>query len=299
MINFDLTKVEAKCEGRRILANGAGISLEDAAEHFINATHENFKDSFNKFVKAFPEASEKISKNRPDGIGPGEMLAWFIFDNITLGGKNSSVDLLVDGMPFAEMKAGTITKKTNTLDYFKIAKDTDPSVNLILNDLVKFNEMHSAITGNDLPGWEGVSSIKVTALALWESINLTVLQRITPAAKKRKYVPIDPDGTVLHVNEESRVGSIDDPDLAIKLKALLAEETPVRVDKTIDTLRKIVDRWKTQVFTDYVGGKTFALIDTSTFTMHHFGGISPNVLGLYRVHRNQPWARIYLDKLGE
>ena len=50
-------------------------------------------------------------------LGPGEMLAWFIFDNITLGGKNSSVDLLVDGMPFAEMKAGTITKKNQ---YFRL-----------------------------------------------------------------------------------------------------------------------------------------------------------------------------------
>lgn len=299
MINFDLTKIEAKCVGRSILANDAGIALEDAAPFFCNATHENFKDSFNAFTTKFPVIAKRISDNKPDGVGPGELLAWFIFNNVTLGGKNTPVDIFVDEMPFAEMKAGTHTKKTNTLDYFKITKDTDPSVSLILNDILRFNNIHREITGNDLPGWEGVSSIKVGALALWQSINLTILQSITPPIKRRKYIPIDPDGTILHTNEDVRLGSIYDPDLHEKLKSVLMEDTKVKIDKEIESFTKIINRWKAQVFEDGVRGKNFALVDASTMHMHYFGEIHDKMLGVYRVHRNQPWARIYLDMISK
>lgn len=297
MINFDLSKIEAKCEGRSILANIVGIAQKDAAKFFCTATHENFKDSFNSFTSKYPTIAKQISDLKPDGVGPGEVLAWFLFDNVTLGGKSSPVDIFIDGKPFAEMKAGSHTKKTNTLDYFKITKDTDPAVSLILNDILRFNYTYREIMGDDLPGWNGVSSIKVGALSLWESINLTILQRITPPVKRRKYVPIDPDGTILHTNEEQCIGTIYDPDISQKLKAILKEDSKVKIDKEIESFTKIIERWKKQVFTDSVAGKKYALVDMNTMKMHHFGEIHEKMLGIYRVHRNQPWARIYLDQI--
>lgn len=297
MLNFDPSRIEAKREGRVILANIAGIPLSDVAHFFTNATHQNFRSGFNAFTKQYPHAAKKISDSRPDGVGPGEMIAWFIFDNLTLGGKNAALDLLVDGLPFAEMKGGSHTKKTNTLDYFKITKDTDKAVSLIMSDLVKFNATYESIMGYELPGWEGATSIKVTALAMWASLNLTTLRKITPFQKRRKYVPIDPDGSILNEDESLKVGNICDVDVAQKLQNILETETYVKVDSNIDTLEKIVGRWKKQAFKDYISGKNIALIDTATFEMKFFGEITDEMLGLYRVHRNQPWARIFLDKI--
>lgn len=297
MIPFDPTRIEAKCEGRRILADVAGISLEDAAQYFTDATHKNFQSSFNAFTSAHPEAAMTISNHRPDGVGPGEMVAWFVFNNLTLGGRNAAMDLMVDGYPFAEAKAGRITKMNNTLNDFKIAKDNAPSVALALNDLVRFNNTYNSITGEDLPGWNGISTITYTVISQWKDFNLTELQKTAPKIKKRRYVAIDPDGNIFNQDETKIVGNIVDEDAASVLRRVIDEQPRLEVDPEIDTIAKISDRWKKQVFIDYVGGKNIALLDGATCQMVFFGEITDEMLELYRVHRNQPWARIHLDRI--
>lgn len=297
MINFDPSRIEAKCEGRRILADVAGIALEDAAVYFSLATHQNFQLSFNAFVKAFPEAAKKISDHRPDGVGPGEMLAWFIFDNLTLGGKNASMDLMVDGLPFAEVKGGKITQKSNTLDNFKLSKDGDEAVVTILNDLVRFNKTYKQIMGSDLPGWSGAASVKVTALATWMSFDLMVLRKIAPPPSVRRYLPIDPDGSILSIEEDAVISSLDAEDFQTKVKHELSKPRLVEVDKSISTMEKIIAQWRNLVICDYVQDKNFVLLDTVSMEVKHFGPINEKAIGLYCMHRNQPWARIHLDKL--
>lgn len=294
MLNFDPSRIEAKREGRDILASIAGIPPQEAAKFFTQATHQNFRSSFNAFTSKYPDISKRISDARPDGVGPGEMIAWFIFDNLTLGGKSSPIDLMVDGKPFAEMKGGVHTKKSNTLDNFKITKDSDPSVSLILNDLMKFNTTHRFIFNEDLPGWDGITSIKVSSLALWENVNLSNNFSCLP---RRKFIPIDPDGSIWNEDATKCIGNVSDHDIRVKLQALITEQVHFNVDADIDTLNKIVNRWKKQAFTDYITGKNIALVNTRTFEMHFFGEINFEMLGLYCVHRNQPWARIYLDEI--
>lgn len=297
MPTFNPQFTEVKETGRIELAKAAGLSLKAAAPYFTGATHKNFQAQFNQFVTAFPESAKHISDNRPDGVGPGEMVAWFVFDNVTLGGKNSSLDINVDGQPFAEMKGGYHTLKTNTIDNFKITKDGDPAVCMIMQDLKQFNATFKAIRGQDLTGWsDGV--VTGTALNLWKAIDLKKLAQQTKGPpKERVYLPIDPNGDVMNLDGE-RTTHLEAADALKKIKEIVQAERKIPVDNKTSTLEKIIERWKDQVFIDYLEGKRIALINTKTMQMMFFGHLAKEMLGLYRVHRNQPWARIYLDLQG-
>lgn len=294
MPTFNPQFIEVKETGRIELANAAGLSLKAAAPYFTCATHKNFQTQFNHFVMAFPENAKHISDNRPEGVGPGEMIAWFVFNNVTLGGKNSSLDINVNGQPFAEMKGGYHTLKTNTLDGFKITKDGDPAVCQILHDLEKFNTTYRAIKGQNLTGWsEG--AIGVESLGLWKSIDLKKLAQQTKGPpKERVYVPIDPNGDVLNLDGK-HITHLEAADALKKIKEIVRAEREIPVDNKISTLEKIIGRWRDQVFIDYLEDKKIALVNTKNMRMMFFGHLTKDMLGLYRIQRNQPWARIYLN----
>lgn len=63
------------------------------------------------FIAAFPAFSRKLFTmhgtidDLGSGIGRGEVLIYFIFDDVTLGGTTSSIDIHVTGIPYLEVKA--------------------------------------------------------------------------------------------------------------------------------------------------------------------------------------------------
>lgn len=286
MLAFDPSRIEAKREGRVILANVAGIPLEEAAPFFSAATHQNFRSSFNAFTKRFPEAAKKISDHRPEGIGPGEMIAWFIFDNITLGGKNSAIDLLIDGEPFTEMKGGQYNKSKNALEGFKITKDGDLSVDLILSMFETFNSLYKGFTSHDLPGWNHPGDVRASVLDMWSSINLDVMQR-TLGARMPCQLVVKPDGTVMH--GQTQVAHTSDHDLGKRIEAVLNRPKPELFPSGTSDIQVC---WINQAMVDYIRGKRFALMNAKTFEILFHDYVDPKQVSLHRMHRNQPWASI-------
>lgn len=62
------------------------------------------------FSARFPKLSEKLfdHSGHVQGIGTalgkGELLLYFIYDNVTLGGNSSSIDIHMNGVPYFEVK---------------------------------------------------------------------------------------------------------------------------------------------------------------------------------------------------
>jgi hypothetical protein len=294
ILTFNPQAIEVKEQGRVEQAKIAGLPLEAAAKYFTVATHKNFQARYNAFVDAFPEEAKRLSDHRPDGVGPGEMVAWFVFDNLTLGGKNSSIDLLIDGKPFAEMKGGAYTISSNSLDNFKLSKDGDQAVIQLLADLELFNSTYRKITGYNLSQWTpGKVGLKV--LRTWENIDLIELAKIHRGpARERMMLPIDPNGDVWSLDAEQRVTNLGAPDALRKITEIVQSDRRIAVDSNVSTLSKIIERWRKQVFADYLDGKKMALVNNKTMRMEFFGHLTEEMVGLYCVGRNQPWARVNL-----
>jgi hypothetical protein len=72
----------------------------------------------------------------------------------------------------------------------------------------------------------------------------------------------------------------------------------IQIDDNISTLDNIIKAWAKQAFDEYVKGKRFVLFSSKTGKLpqiRYVGMLTPDMIGLYNTHRNQPWAEIYLD----
>lgn len=295
-IGFNPQSPNVKKIGREELANTVGLTTKQVKRYFAKATPTNFQITYNNFVTQFPTQSKMISDLRPDGVGPGELVAWFIFDNIQLGGRNSPIDLIVDGKGFAEMKGGSYDAKNHALKDFKITKDSDPAIGVLRKDLEEFNETFNRITGSNLTGWVP-GNILTTTLKAWESVDLNKeAKRYAGPIKGTVSVNFSANGDIRYGNIDIGNWKSDVTTCGQQIQKFMLSDVQVPVNNRTSTLKRIVARWRQQAFTDYLKGKRFALVNTSTLKMEYLGELTPEMIGLYRIARNQPQARIYLPK---
>jgi hypothetical protein len=64
----------------------------------------NFTAAYPSFSRALFERTGLV-KPLGTGIGRGEALLYFIYDNVSLGGTTSNIDIYVSGVPYIEVKA--------------------------------------------------------------------------------------------------------------------------------------------------------------------------------------------------
>lgn len=297
-IGFNPQSPNVKKLGREELADAVSLGLQQLKSYFTAATVDNFQVKFNDFVHTFPVEAKQISNMRPDGVGPGELIAWFVFDNIQLGGRNSPIDLLIDGDGFAEMKGGAYDKTYHALKDFKITKDSDLSVDLIRKDLDEFNETYRKITGSYLTGW-APGNILTTTLKAWESIDLKKeSKRYAGPIRGSTQLRIDANGDIYQDGEDKVIANWkgDPITCGLQIEKFMLSDVKIAVNNHTSTLKRIVARWRQQAFTDYVKGKRFALVNTNSMKMEYLGELTVDMIGLYRIARNQPQARIYLPK---
>lgn len=293
-IGFNPQNPNVKSSGREELAAAVGLSLRSLKSYFKKATHSTFLSHYNRFVSAYPTEAKAISDLRPDGVGPGELVAWFVFDNIQLGGRNSAIDLIVDGKGFAEMKGGTADVGNHALVGFKITKDADPAVDLLRKDLEEFNNTYRRITGSDLAEWTP-GKVKTSTLRGWSQIDLKKSAKLYAG-------PVRTDQPAMFkINGElwagdTRLGLWGDPRVNEFIAKFMQSDVQITVNNSTSTLQKIIKRWRQQAFLDYLQGKTFALVNGQTMQMVYFGELTVDMIGLYCIGRNQPYARIYLPK---
>jgi hypothetical protein len=155
---------------RARLAKTFAVKLPEMEKYFTNATPRNFKTKYNAFVMAFPDEAKKIDSYRPDGVGPGELIAYFVFNDISIGGGQSNIDLFKNGEPFAEVKAGDPAH--GGIQDFKLDTEHSKSSKRLLKSLDDFNTEYKKLTDEDLPGWNGASEANATALRHWRKVNL-------------------------------------------------------------------------------------------------------------------------------
>lgn len=146
MLDFCPQHLRDKEYGRQSLLKVAGLSHDQVS---FTPDVTDFQARYNEFVRAFPAESKRISNARPDGIGPGEMVCFFLFDSITLGGRNAACDLRIDGVDFAEMKAGVFSRPTNSIYDFKLSRDQAPSAQFAAKYLNKKTEDPSVVISHD------------------------------------------------------------------------------------------------------------------------------------------------------
>ena len=283
---FDPRNPEDKQACRHWLSRNAGIltSKQFTDGYFKRASTANFRNVYNRFVSAYSAEAKIISNLRPDGIGPGEMVAWYVFDNITLGGRNSGIDLLMSGKPFAEMKAGRHNQTHNSVDDFKITKDGDPSVIQIMADLHEYAMVYEKLHGLKLK----VSSISAKFLEanMAKNISKVELTKVPLILDRNTLELTDPEG--------NEICNLDNQDLYNNVVRFAYDYRPPAVDNSISTFKKIVTRWRKQAYQDALVVKKLALVNKDSLMMMYFGQLTEGNIGLYRIHRNQPWARIYL-----
>lgn len=244
MLDFCPQDLGAKEAGRIAQCDASGLNHKEAAPFFTAATLKNFQSHYNSFVDCFPKQSQTISRLRPLGVGPGEMVAWFLFDNITVGGGNARCDLSIDGVDFAELKAGRYCKSRHSLDDFKLSRDQDPSARYIVD-----------------------------------------------ALRNKPAVTIDFDGVAWDYTDK-KLGIFNSAEFIKQVSEIIASNTQTTVD--ITCREKIVDTWKDLIFTEYLDGKMMGIIQTDNLKMRYFGQLTKEMVGLHRIHRNTPWARVYL-----
>jgi hypothetical protein len=287
---------DAKAAGRAAIVKAAEIGADVYSKmqpFFEKASAANIKDDYNKFLKAFPSEARAINALKPDGIGPGEILLYFVFDNVGIGGKNAPIDIYIDGREFAEAKAGG--RSGTTLTNFKITKDSDKAVTRVLKDLEDFNDSYHEIHGEDLPGWRGANELKPNTLRGWVGIDLKDMADSSTGSKKAIDLVLKTDGDLMRKGSSDPIVNVKTATTIAPIKKLISADSKVAVDAKISTLDKIVKRWVDQAFDDYVGGKKFALMDKDTLEIKHFGELTKDMVGLYTTHRNQPWAEVYLE----
>lgn len=295
-IGFNPQNPNVKKIGREELADAVCLPILGFNPLFKQAEPGTFLDNYNKFVFKYPAEAKAISNMRPDGVGPGELVAWFIFDNIQLGGKNSSIDLVIDDVGFAEMKGGDYDLANHALRGFKITKDSDPAVNLLCRDLEEFNLTYSKITGSSLTGWTP-GNILTSTLKSWEKIDLyKEAKRYAGPIRGSIKLIVHANGDVQQDGETTILGNWQNKDFREQLRKFMLSDIKIAVNSHTSTLNRVIGRWKHQVYTDYLKDKRFALVNTATMKMEYFGELTVEMIGLYRIARNQAQARIYLPK---
>jgi hypothetical protein len=296
----DLTSKDNKQKVRESFIKMAGLDPAKVAKHFGPVTASNFKNKYDAFYDEFPTAAKSLaSYGKADGMGPGEALCYFLFDNITLGGKNAPIDLYADGKPFAEVKGGRKGPGPNVISNFKLSKDSSKAVVELFKDLKKFNDKYADITGDDLPSWDTPATSTTSAINSWRSIDLEVLAKESTGGGKK---PID---LVLKKDGDLTIKGDSDPLLNVKksksikpVSDLISDNAQVTLtpeDKKISTIEKIIARWADAITNEYLKDKLVALIESETGKLMFFGQVDADQIDLLTCHRNQPWAKVFVS----
>jgi hypothetical protein len=152
-----------------------------------------------------------------------------------------------------------------------------------MQGLMELNQLHHQATGSMLPSWRGAGELSINAVRAISTINLTPGQVPVP-------MQLHNDGSI-RVGEHQISGS--QQLTGSQLLALIGDQT---ADKRPTTLQQVQDRWLQQAFDDYLAPLQLALFDRSTLQMLQFGKLDKNHVELQLTSRNQPRARIYLNR---
>ncbi len=96
---------------REKLVREAGEDLSCLLHTEVALLDEHLVTQVTNFIAAYPSLTTKLFETHGhipglgSGIGKGELILYFLYDDVTLGGNVSSIDIHVSGIPYLEVKA--------------------------------------------------------------------------------------------------------------------------------------------------------------------------------------------------
>ena len=113
-----------------------------------------FKDKFPSFYNRVFKLSSH--KGLPSGLGHGELLIYFLYDDIELSGYKNSADLIKNGKKFLEVKTVKLTK-----EYyydFRLGPEVRELSRIFIEELKKLKDKFKEYTGDspDIINWEEI-----------------------------------------------------------------------------------------------------------------------------------------------
>ena len=289
-VNFDTSDISpsAKSAGRDTIVRIAEISSATYKKMlpYIGkraTSPQQIIKVFNAFCDAFPKEAKIISTNRGQQVGPGEMVFYFVFDNIGVGG-NQNIDLFLNGKPFAEVKSGDVRTRRGgkVVEKFELSPGNHPAVRAILKAVKEFNEAYrDENDGEDLPGWKSEDDVNTSPLDKWRDITLAGTGSVDLTLKQ--------SGDLLKKGDDDPVININKAKSVAPLKKLLDE--PVEAPD----INRAIDEWAETIGSTYVKDKLFFLLDNNKMRCVYAGELSPDKLDLMAIWRGRPIARVYPD----
>jgi hypothetical protein len=289
-VNFDTSDIspEAKKAGRATIAKIAEFppATVQKMQAFIGkkaTSPDQMMKVFNAFVDAFPKEARIISTNRNQQVGPGELVFYYVFDNIGVGG-NQNIDLFLNGKPFAEVKAGDVMTRRGEkcVEKFELSPGNHPAVRKILKAFKDFNEAYKDENdGDDLPGWESEDHVNISPLFKWRDLSLSGSGGMDLTLKT--------SGDLLKKGEDDPVLNVNKAKSVAPLKKLLDEPAEAA------DINDAIDDWAETIGDTYVKDKLFFLLDNSKMRCVYAGNITSDNLDLMAIWRGRPIARVYPD----
>lgn len=289
---------EAKQNGRMRLNSVVGISAttyKKMMPYLGPASATDFAQKYDAFVSAFPTEAKAISDFRGGQTGPGEMVCYYVFNNVGVGG-NLPMDIFVDGREFAEMKGVSVTKKDDNIGDVELGAGGNSAATKFIKELEEFNETYSDITGEDLPDWPGPNGeVNTSVLKKWLEIDLKKeMEKNFGGGKKPIKLSLERDGDLKRQKDDDVILNVNKSKNLVALKDLINSKVQVKDD--LQFVDQAIKRWAEGIAGLYLKNKTFFLVDLDTLKSVHFGKLKKENLTIQRVTRGRVKARFIFGK---
>lgn len=292
-INTTDISPEAKKAGRAIINRIANVSPKTASAlsaFFMEATKDNFVEIYNSFVLKYPREANLISRFRGSQTGPGEMIFYYLFDNIGVG-RNLPIDLFIDNKPFAEVKAGSYSLSEGKIYDFILGGSEIAAVQQFKSDLKTLNSAHKSRTGEDLPGWKGESGdLNAGDFKKWREMEIT-----SDGGETSKELILYADGDLKLSASDVAVMNVK-KSKSVKPLVDLIDSEKKEPAKNAFSIEDAIKKWAKGVEEAYLKNKLFILLDAKTLKIVHVGYLTAKNIDVYRIARGDVKAAIYFKR---
>lgn len=267
--------------------------LREEVLHHLHLSHladqfpsRNFDDTgidyFNSCISKFKKELITIDSIRTYGIGPGELLFCFLFDNIGFDSSNS-VDLTLNGEPWVEMKFGSYSN--NYLTDFKITPDNAIENFELLTNISELNRNFFSITNEPLPDFNTLGEISGVKINNWRKICFFNLDSILLSLHTKT------GDLKLHKSNEY-VGNIFNKLTILQQKC---QQSLFSEMDYVQNFNQIEEKWINNIYESYIKNKKFIILDKK-MKIRHYGFLLKSQLSLHRITRSQPKIKISKEK---
>lgn len=241
-----------------------GLESWEVDGFFFDPSTSNIKDKINFFVESFPLESKKLLNVSPSGLGPGEILLYFLCDDLVLSGFKSQIDASINGKPFAEVKAVRPSNKPDWYYDFRFGVDASEANHQFLSDVNNFvnHTNNPALLESELEITRTkISELRKISLNVDEfSLNLRIINgEIYVGAK--------------------RICKRSDIDFASKIQDVLDKASI----KTPNVFNEIEDRYFESVINSPIGNHDFIFFDRNSAKCIYYGKIKQDMLAIERI----------------